>query len=116
MKSLRPLLNVVLGLALLVQGVAFASAPPVLAASGSAAAVASALPCHGDEAAPADAAPCCDSACPDMLSCALAHMALAPASGLQLAPARSGSIAAPDRAADSVSLSTRLRPPIAFHA
>ena len=124
MKSLRPLLSAVLGLALLVQGVAVAATPhaPKAAAAAAAAqsAPASEMPCHGKSQAAKPAAkaicPCCDGDCPDMSGCASGHFAAVPTIKLQLPPVRQAVLIAPDRAAESVALPFRLRPPIVLHA
>jgi len=124
MKSLRPLLSAVLGLALLVQGVAVAATPhaPKAAAAAAAAqsAPASEMPCHGKSQAAKPAAkaicPCCDGDCPDMSGCASGHFAAVPTIKLQLPPVRQAVLIAPDRAAESVALPSFLRPPIVLHA
>jgi hypothetical protein len=120
MKSLRTCVSAVLGLALLVQGVAAASAPPAAAAKASATAPVadvSETPCHGDNPAPAEAPPCacCDGGCIDM-GCTMGHfVAVVPSSRISTAPVHQGVIAAIDRSVESVSLPSPLRPPIAFH-
>ena len=123
MTSLRPLLSALLGLALLVQGVAVAATPLASAPSEPVAAQQSApdaMPCHGDvqKADPADMPPCdcCDDGCADMSGCAFGHLALVSAVRLQLAPVAQSVSVTPDRAADSVPPPSRLRPPISFHA
>ena len=125
MKALRPLLNCVLGLALLVQGFAFASAPQTAVAKVPAAVeqagAGDEMPCHGDsqKAEPEDSAPCacCDGGCVDMSGCAFGHLfAAVPALPAAVVPASQGAIAAPDRSAESVSLPSRLRPPISLRA
>jgi hypothetical protein len=124
MKSLRLFLNGVLGLALLVQGVALASAPLAFDAAApteiAEAAVMDEMPCHGDaqpaatEAAPC---PCCDGGCVAMSSCAFSQPAAAiPAIRMHLGAVRQGAIAARDQPAASISLPSLLRPPISLHA
>ena len=122
--NLRPWLNAVLGLMLLVQGVALASAPLALPPAADTEQAATdtdteAMPCHGTAPAPdTDSAPCacCDHACPDMAACAAGHLAAAPVFQLRFAPAPQPAIAAPERAVVNVSPPLRLRPPIALHA
>jgi len=118
MKSLRPLLSAVFGLALLVQGLAVAAAPYALAAHAAAAqeSAPAEMPCHETTQHPAGSHACCGSDCPDMTSCALGHLAAAPAVRMQLAPVHSTVVAAPARSAESVPPSSRLRPPIVLHA
>jgi hypothetical protein len=121
MKSLRTWVSAVLGLALLVQGVAVASAPQAAAAKASATASvadASQMPCHGDAAKPAQAPPCacCDGGCIDMGGCSMGHVvAVVPSARISTAPVHQGVIAAVDRRVESISLPSPLRPPIAFH-
>jgi len=120
MKPLRGCLSAVLGLALLVQGVAVASAPQAAAAAASASAQvadASQMPCHGDTAEPAQAPPCacCDGGCIDV-GCTMGHfVAVVPSARISTAPIHQGVIAAIDRSVESISLPSPLRPPIAFH-
>lgn len=127
MKPLRPWLHAVLGLALLVQGVAWASAPVASAppAPVEQAAAVDEMPCHGAAQAPAPesaataTAPCacCDGGCVDMSGCAFGHLAaVAAAYRVHLAPVHDAAIATPDRVPASVSLPSLLRPPISFHA
>ena len=119
MKSLRPLLSSVLGLVLLVQGVAVASAPHGLLSRDAAAAQDSAaaeMPCHRDAQTPdpvdTGTCACCDGDCPNMSGCAFGHLAAVPAIKLQVAPVEQAVIAARDRSAETVALPFRLRPPI----
>jgi hypothetical protein len=124
MKSLRLLVNGVLGLALVVQGVALASAPLALDTSAPAelaqAATADEMPCHGDAEPAATEAPpcaCCDGGCVDMSSCAFSQPAAAiPAIRVHLGAVGQGAITARDEPAASISLSSLLRPPISVHA
>jgi hypothetical protein len=134
--NLRAWLGAVLGLTLLVQGVAVASAPLGLPADAreapapeaAAPQVAEEMPCHGamlvdsapdaaPESAP-DSAPCacCDADCVAMGACAFGHIAVASAVLVNFVPAPQPAIAAPERAVPSVSISSRLRPPIVLHA
>lgn len=131
----RPVLSAVLGLVLMVQGVAVASAPLALdaqsqepAAAQDSAAVQ--MSCHGaaaELATPADTAAespladadtescaCCDGGCTTMSNCAFGHIAAAPAVAPGLAPAAQVTITMSDRAVPSISLPSRLRPPIVF--
>lgn len=123
--KLRPLLGAVLGLMLTVQGVAVASAPLGMPSPpASTAAVqdaADAMPCHGAAPAPAPdnaTAPCacCQDDCPDLAVCASGTLAAAPVIKLTFAPASQPACAPRERAAPSVSLPFRLRPPIPLHA
>lgn len=124
MKSLRLLLNGVLGLALLVQGVALASAPlafdappPIEVAE---AAAMDEMPCQGDKQPAASEAPpcaCCDGGCVDMSGCAFSQPAVAmPASRLLFSAVDHAAIATRDRPAGRIFLSSLLRPPISVHA
>lgn len=131
----RPWLGAVLGLTLLVQGVAVASAPFVAPPADAQAAAPEAaapdvaveeMPCHGDGVVQVDAAPepatdsapcaCCDADCAAMGACAFGHIAVASPVRLSFVPAPQPAIAAPERAVPSISISSRLRPPIALHA
>lgn len=129
MKTLRPFLSAVLGLALLVQGLAFAAAPfdaagaaPAGAAPAGAEEVAAMdeMPCHGDSQPEtldaAAACACCDNGCADMGGCAFGQLAAGPSIGAQFPSAPQHVRAAAERAATSVSLPLPLRPPISFHA
>ena len=124
MKTLRPWLSAVLGLALLVQGLAFASAPFDVASAAPAAAEEVAamdeMPCHGD-AQPetidaAAACACCDDGCADMGGCAFGQLAAGPSIGAQFPSPPHDLIVSAERAAIRVSLPLPLRPPISFHA
>lgn len=120
METMRPWLSAVLGLALLVQGLAFAAAPvDTTNAVPAATEAVAAEPCHGD-AQPdtvdaAAACPCCDSGCADMGGCAFGQLAAGPSIGAQFPSAPQAVIAVADRAAASVSLPLPLRPPISSH-
>jgi len=124
MKTLRPWLSAVVGLALLVQGLAFASAPFGTASGAPVAAAAVAamdeMPCHGD-AQPdtvdaAAACACCDDGCADMGGCAYGQLAAGPSIGAQFPAAPQDVVVAVARATTRVSLPLPLRPPISFHA
>lgn len=131
----RPWLSAALGLMLLVQGVAVASAPlglpaaPARAAAPEAAApevATEATPCHGDAVTAVAAAPepapdsapcdCCDADCVAMGACAFGHLAAMSVLHVSFVPAPQPAIAAPERAVPRVSISSRLRPPIVLHA
>lgn len=81
MRSFRPLIHVLLALVFLVQGIGVASAGLSLANEPSPA-QAEAVPCHGAMAdamassSKPDQPSCCNAACPDMLTCALAVLAM----------------------------------------
>jgi hypothetical protein len=83
MKRDRTWLNLLLGLVLLVQGLAVAAAPRGVASRAPAATEAASMPAHcPDMAAPGEASDpagpsCCDASCPDMTTCALGHSAAA---------------------------------------
>lgn len=115
MKSLRPLLTGVVGLALLVQGVVAAASPHLILARASAAAHAqSEMPCHnGKTAVPAQPCDCCDQDCADMSGCAFGHVAaIVPVTGLDFVASRQAGATTPDQAVASVFLPSHLRPPI----
>ena len=115
MKALRPALHALVALSLLVQGVAVAAAPLMAPKPAAEARAMADMPCHGQEQASKTTAPCdcCDGTCMDMAHCAFAHVAaVLPSAGLALAAVREGAIAAPTPFAESVTLPSRLRPPI----
>lgn len=112
MARLRPVLNAILGLLLLVQVVAVAFANGDVAALDDASSTLQ-MPCHGDgnDRAPGTP-PCCDHDCPDMTACMLGHFTVASLPVIWLAPGQPPGFALsapPPRAAISSSL---LRPPI----
>jgi hypothetical protein len=79
MKRHRMWLSLLLGLVLLVQGVAVSAAPDIASKSDTVAMTVGAdMPCHGQmgDQASNDSASCCDAQCPDMTSCMLGHLAL----------------------------------------
>jgi hypothetical protein len=120
MKRHRTVLSVLLGLVLLVQGVAVAAAPYAMFIDSDPAAMTmdADMPCHGqaDDQAVNDPASCCDADCPDMTSCMLGHLAIntsfqlttvhSPDTAPHLAPVRVISHSPP----------TLLRPPITLHS
>ena len=119
MKRNRTWLSVLLGLALLVQGVAVAAAPYAMFSKSDAAAVAmdADMPCHGqmEDQAINDPASCCDADCPDMTSCMLGQLAITVS--FQLTTVHS-----PDELPGLIpvriiaqSPSSLLRPPITLH-
>jgi hypothetical protein len=122
MRSSRPWLHALLGLALLVQGLAFAAAPLMLAAPEPAAqeqVASEPMPCHGEPAdpAPTPACDCCDGDCNAMSACMSGQVAaLVAPLAMPLVPAQQAIVAAADRSIESVTPSSRLRPPISFHA
>jgi hypothetical protein len=124
MNALRPAVHALLALALAVQGLAFASAShgPMTAAADTAVAMQdqaadmSDMPCHGGDEAPAapSLCDCCDGDCTGMSGCAFGQVvAIAPSARLPFTPAADAAIAARDAPADSVTLPSHLRPPIA---
>ena len=122
MKRHRTLLSVVLGLVLLVQGVAVAAAPYDLVTDSDPVAMTmdSGMPCHeqgqkADDAAQGGSS-CCDADCPDMTSCMLSHVAIN--ASFQLVTAHSPDVVpglVPVRVLTH-SPPTLLRPPITLHS
>jgi len=89
MNRFRPWLNALVGLSLLLQGIAFAAAPAAVAAAEAAeiimAAEATEMPCHGQPAEDAASqCPCCDRQCPDMTMCATGQIAVTAAYAVAL--------------------------------
>lgn len=115
MNRFRPALNAILGLLLMVQGVAVASTEMAMPALGDTASTMAAMPCHGDQNSGGEPQSCCDSDCPNMASCALGHLAVASAQGAEfvgeLHPAYPALVLAPA----TLPPPSFLRPPIAFH-
>lgn len=117
MKRFRPALNLIVGLLLLVQGVAAASTSvaPLDAADPAADVAMAAMPCHGDMSAGASESSCCDADCPNMAACAMGHIATASMHGFDAVaasqPVQSLSVLAPVALAPP----SLLRPPISFH-
>jgi hypothetical protein len=116
MKRFRPALNAVLGLLLLVQGVAAAATGFAPISADETATEMAAMPCHGDMTGAGGHASCCDADCPNMAACALGHIAAASAPSLDVVatahPARVTLLSAPV----ALPLPSLLRPPISFHA
>ena len=126
--TLRPLIHALLALVLLAQGISASAAGLVIARAGTQqqlqsqpaeAAMRSAMPCHHGAAkvaaapAPSKRPPCCNAACPDMLSCALATLALASAPALPLHWAQGLPAAAePLAASPTAPPGASFRPPI----
>jgi hypothetical protein len=120
MKRHRTWLSVLLGLVLLVQGMAVAAAPyAMLFGSDPVAMTMDAdMPCHGQQAVSdsgQSGSSCCNADCPDMTSCMLGHLAInasfhlttehSPDEVLHLVPVRVISHSPP----------ILLRPPITLH-
>lgn len=122
MNYCRTLLSVLLGLVLLVQGLAVSAAPHASPMDTVASLPATAhMPCHAQNADAADtqaaAKPsCCDASCPDMTSCALGHMAVSAPTGIAPLPANAAEYPVPASVLVSHPLRSPLRPPIAIHA
>lgn len=118
MKTLRPLLGLLLGLTLSVQGFAVAASATTALPEPAAAAADSDMPCHGDasEAPAAEPCACCDGDCPDMTGCAFAQAAIATTGGIALAPAPMVDVPASGWSSKTTDPSSRLRPPIPLHA
>lgn len=78
MPRLRPVLDTLLGLLLLVQAIGVASANGSISIAGHAAADPMEMPCHGDghPSGILDPPSCCDADCPTMTTCALGHFTL----------------------------------------
>jgi hypothetical protein len=80
MKRHRTGLSLMLGLVLLVQGVAVSAAPSALFIDADPVVMTmdSDMPCHGqmDDQAVNDSSSCCDADCPDMTSCMLGQLAI----------------------------------------
>jgi hypothetical protein len=116
MKMLRPLLNVVLGLSLLVQGFGVAAQVPAAAEDVTQVAAAQ-MPCHdGAHDQAANPASCCNADCPDMAGCVIGHLAGMPAHLPQFSPAAQVVVVLTPQSAESVVLPFLLRPPISSHA
>ena len=120
MRRFRALVNVLMGLTFLVQGLAVAATPVSLAVAGE-------TPAQSEEAtmdhcakAAADAEraasrSCCDEDCPNMAMCLLAHVAVAAPVRSDFPPThapRAATLAAAPLRASPQSL---LRPPIDLH-
>ena len=121
MKSLRPWVNAILGLLMLVQGFAVAAGdqPPHKAQPDSAAAASTQMPCHGgpDKDAPAPCAKsCCDGGCSGMTSCAFGHLAVATALSIDWSVPAMEQPGSPLLVFVSTETQALLRPPIAIHA
>ncbi|HEY1077177.1 MAG TPA: hypothetical protein VGE51_10855 [Fontimonas sp.] len=120
MRRTRTLLSVLLGLMLLVQGVAVSAAPYENFADAASTQLAAPQdpPCHGGmsgESAPQHPS-CCDASCPDMTSCALGHLATAIDRFALALPPATPTVQRPTPVqAASGPLATPLRPPISLH-
>jgi len=114
MTRLRPFIHAILGLVLLVQGFAVAAADRRIDLSNPDATVASeqAMPCHDGMSG---AAGCCEADCPDMASCALSHIATAPAATPLVARPAARPISTPTLMSSAAAPRSLLRPPIALH-
>lgn len=120
MKRFRPVVHAILGLLLLVQGFAVASASSKVAAAGDNASAAAAMPCHGehhgDQGGGSKHMSCCDADCPDMMSCALGAMAMASAQTFEIVAPQQAMFPALVAAPATLPPPSFLRPPIASHA
>lgn len=118
MKLVRPLLNLVVGLLLLVQSVAVASTgvAPLDAADPAADVAMAAMPCHGDTGSGTDQPSCCDADCPNMAACALGHIAAAPMQGFDAVVASQKVQPVSVMTPIVLAPSSLLRPPISSHA
>ena len=119
MNRWRTWTSILLGLTLLLQGLAVSASPRANPADEARAALeASARPCHGQEAAPSEAeAPCCccDADCPDMTACALGQLAVVSTLSISLTPSAAEPYAAESRHAVFLAPVSPLRPPIPLH-
>ncbi len=129
MTRIRTHISILLGLLLLVQGMAAAAAPVMAMTSAKAQVTAiaeqtaeAAMPCHEQKAetvkaeAAKPACPCCDGDCPDMQACSGAQPAMASAIRLDLARLKP---AMPTLIEVSVAIhrtSSLLKPPIFLQA
>ena len=128
MEKLRPLLAVVLGLMLWVQGIAIAAAPVAVAdmtskgtdsfeAQRSPSPLKSVeMPCHGDEAPSVPPCECCDGDCTGMAGCAAGSVAGTPFVSVPAEAPLHGAIAARSWSAQTAVLPLPIRPPIVSHA
>jgi hypothetical protein len=120
MNKLRPIVGMVLSLALLAQGVAIAAAPRAVAPPATASTIdssAAEMPCHqSDDSVPVKTCACCDADCPDMSACAFGQLAAAPATSLAFPPATQAAITYSARSAETVVPLSLLRPPISLQA
>ena len=113
----RPFISLLVSLCLLGQGFAVAAAERLADSSPSAAIETAAAPCHETQAGTAADPSCCGMACPDMSTCAFAHLAFTPVGAVHACHSPAGApdaaVAAAPRSSPPKSL---LRPPIALHA
>lgn len=119
MKRYRTLLSVLLGLVLLLQGLAVSAAPYIAAAAPAEAEMAMDMPCHGQmsEKAGKQDRSCCSSTCPDMTTCALGHLAASVSVIFEaLSPVTHAEHSFTLIGAVSTSPTTLLRPPISLHS
>jgi hypothetical protein len=129
MTRIRTHISILLGLLLLVQGMAAAAAPVMAMTSAKAQVTAIAertaeaeMPCHKQQAEPVKAdetrpaCPCCDGDCPDMQACAGAQPAMASAIRLDL-PRLKPAMPAPIEVSLAIHrTSSLLKPPISLQA
>lgn len=121
MINVRKLLHVFLGLALMAQSVAVASASRNLNSASDGDMVMEAMadmPCHlsADKEAPAGKPSCCDIRCPDMTTCALGFLAIPTEFSVAVAPTDVVRRTMLTSAPVSVSPQSPLRPPIHSHS
>lgn len=119
MKRFRTLLSVLLGLVLLLQGLAVSAAPHAKMADVAKAelTVKTDMPCHTQKADPAGQQDrsCCNADCPDMTSCALSHIATMAVMPLALPRAARAEPTFTQARAVAPTLTSPLRPPITSH-
>lgn len=118
MKRYRTLLSVLLGLVLLLQGLAVSAAPYPKVPDPVEAEMAMEMPCHGQmsEKSGKQQRSCCDSTCPDMTTCALGHIvATIEILTVTGSPATHAEPRFTIAQATTRALTTPLRPPISLH-
>lgn len=129
MTRIRTHISFLLGLLLLVQGMAVAAAPMMAMTTAKAQVTAiaertaeAAMPCHEQKAEPVKAeetkpaCPCCDGDCPDMQACAGAQPAMASAIRLDLPQLKPAMPALIEVSVAIHRTSSLLKPPISLHA
>lgn len=120
MQRYRTLISILLGLVLLVQGLAVSAAPRAewsepAPAKMSATSMAD-MPCHAQKADKADLAqPCCDASCPDMTTCALGHLACVATESVVFSQMMREALAFTSVRVQARALASPLRPPITLH-
>lgn len=117
MKRYRTLLTMLLGLVLLLQGLAVSAAPYAKVPAPAESEMAMEMPCHGQmaETSGKQVPSCCSLTCPDMTTCALGHIVAAiDVITVALSPVAHAEHSFTAVHAVSRSLTTPLRPPISL--